>query len=226
MSPSKGNLDTPKWWKLPLAVVLITLAWLFLWFYPWQEKLHHIYWLQLGVGLTMFIVPGFCIYSLLSDRPSFEFNSITYGFVISHLIFALLGTVGRLIHLSFETISFIMMLLGLILLLIYLLPEFKRGIKFQMDRKRAAYFLSLLPILLIAFLVSLIVIQRVLSDDDLTYLAYITNWQYSTCLGFNDILFGVSEWVSMRGWLLGAPVAPALRAVMSGGGGGVWGGGY
>jgi len=215
MSLPRFFAGTSKWWKLLSAAVLITLAWLYLWYFPWQTKMHHIFWLQLGLGLAIFIVPGLCVYGLLSDRPNLEFNHVTFGFVISHLIFAFLGTVGRFIHLSFESITFLMMALGLILVLIYILPKVDRGIKFQMDQERSTYIFSILPILLVSLLVSLIVIQRVLNDDDLTYLAYITNWQYSTHLDFNDPVFGESQLVSLRFWLMSVPFAQALLAEIS-----------
>lgn len=206
---------TSKWWKQAFAAVLITFAWLFLWLYPWQAEMHRIYWLQLGAGLTIFILPGLCLYGLLSDRSSFTFNHITFGFVISHLIFALLGTAGRLVHLSFEVISLLMMALGLILLLTYFLPMVKRDIKFRAGRERSAYFLYILPVILVSLLAGLVVIQRVLSDDDLTYLSYITNWQHSTHLDFNDLVFGESQLVSIRFWLMSAPFAQALLANLS-----------
>jgi len=203
-----------KWWKLPLAV-LITFVWLLLWYFPWQANLHHIFWLQLGVGLGIFIVPGFCVYGLLSDRPQLEFNHLTFGFVISHLIFALLGTTGRFIHLSFESITFLMMVLGLILILVYVLTKVRRENKFQMDRERWSYILATLPILLVSLPVILIVIQRTLSDDDLTYLAYVTNWQHSTHLDFNDLIFGESQLVHLRFWLMSASFAQAFLAEIS-----------
>jgi hypothetical protein len=206
---------TSKWWKQAFAAVLITFAWLFLWLYPWQAELHHIYWLQLGAGLAIFILPGVCLYGLLSDRSSLKINLLPFGFVISHLIFGLLGTAGRLMHLSFETISLLMMVLGLILLLACLLPLVNRGINFQVDRERFAYFLYLIPVLLISFLTGLIVIQRILSDDDLTYLAYLTNWQNSTRLDFNNPVFGEPQLVSIRFWLMSVPFAQALLADLS-----------
>src|SRR6185295_10475097 len=104
MAVSKFFTGTAKRWKRLLAAVLITFGWLYLWYFPWQAKLHHIFWLHLGVGLAIFIVPGLCIYGLLSHRSDLEFNHVTYGFVISHLVFAILGTVGRFIHLPFESI--------------------------------------------------------------------------------------------------------------------------
>ena len=200
MSLLKYFTETSKGRKQALAAVLVIIAWLWLWYFPWQAKLHHIYWLQLGMGLAIFVIPGFCAYGLLSDHPDLKFNHVTFGFVISHLIFAFLGTVGRFIHLSFETITFLMMILGLILLLIYILPKVGSGIKFQIDQERFSYILSMLPILMVSFLASFIVIQRVLGDDDMTYLAYVTNWQYSTHLDFNDLIFDKLQLVSPRFW--------------------------
>src|SRR5688572_22163919 len=100
-----------KWWKQILAAVLIIIIWLYLWYFPWQAELHHIFWLQLGVGLVIFIAPGFCVYGLLSDHPDFRFNHVTFGFVISHLILALLGTAARFFHFSFESLVFLTMVL-------------------------------------------------------------------------------------------------------------------
>ena len=64
-------------------------------------------------------------------------------------------------------------------------------------------------------LVSLIVIQRVLSNDDLTYLAYITNWQHSTHLDFKDLVFGADKFVHPRFWLMSVPFAQAFLAEIS-----------
>jgi len=208
-------LKASKWWKLLSTAVLITLAWLTLWYFPWQEKLHNIYWLQLGIALAVFIMPGFCIYGLLTNRSDLKFSYVTFGFAISHLVFAFLGAVGRLIHLSFETISFIMMMFGLILLLWYILPKVNHGFKFHLDRERSIYVVSVIPILLVSFLACLIVIQRVLGDDDLTYLAYLTNFQYSAPLKFNYPIIDVSQLATPRFWLMSAPFAQALLAEIS-----------
>lgn len=201
-------------WKL-LLTILAVVVWLFLWRFQWQAKLHHIFWLQLGVGLAIFIVPGFCTYGLLKDRPGLEFSHVTFGFVISHLIFALFGIVGRLIHLSFDAITFLMMAYGLIVLIAYILLKAEYDVKFQAHQDGRTYFLSVLPFLFISLLVSLIVMQRVLTDDDLSYLAFLTNWQHSTHLDFNDLIFGKSEWVQPRFWLMSAPFAQAFLAKVS-----------
>ena len=217
MTVSHFNFFTgaSKQWKFPLAAVFITIIWLYLWYFPWQDKLHHIYWLQLGGGLAIFIVPGACVYGLLKNHSNFEFNHVTFGFVISHLIFAIPGLVGRFIHLSFDAIEFIMMALGLILLLFYVLPKIEYGIKFNLDKEQFAYILSILPALFVSIMVSLIVIQRVVNSDDLTYLAYLNNLQQSPHLGFHDLIFGAPQVVSPRFWLISTPFAQAFLAEIS-----------
>ncbi len=61
----------------------------------------------------------------------------------------------------------------------------------------------------------LVVIQRVLTDDDMTYLAYLTRWQFSNRLDFNDLIFGEPSLVHPRFWLMSAPFAQALLADLS-----------
>lgn len=193
----------------------MTLLWSFLWFWPWQLGLQDFIWLRLGIALAIFIVPGLCIYGLLHHRQGHWTDHLTFGFVISHLIVASAGTIGRLVHVPFGLINDLMMVLGLTLLLLYLLPIVFRGISVQIDRASFRRMASAWPLLLIAALTSLIVIQRVLSDDDLTYLAYITNWQHSTHLDFKDLVFGAGQLVQPRFWLVSTPFAQAFLAEVS-----------
>jgi len=210
------TLKDTHWWKLLLWTILLTLVWSFLWFWPWQPGLQDFVWLRLGVALLIFIVPGLSIYGLLTKRQGRWTDHLTFGFVISHLILAAAGTIGRLVHVSFGLIKDLMMLLGLILLLLYVLPIVSKGISFQISRTSLGRIASAWPLVLIAVLVSLIVIQRVLSSDDLTYLAYITNWQHSTHLDFKDLVFGADRLVQPRFWLMSVPFAQAFLADISG----------
>jgi len=193
----------------------VTLVWSLFWFWPWQRGLQDFIWLRLGIALLVFIIPGFAIYGLLADRQSHWTDHLTFGFVISHLIIASAGTMGRLVHVSFDLIKDLMMLVGLILLLLYSLPMASRGISLQINRANLRRMVSLWPLILISVLVSLIVIQRVLSTDDLTYLAYITNWQHSTHLDFKDLVFGADQLVHPRFWLMSVPFAQAFLAEIS-----------
>lgn len=105
-----------------------------------------------------------------------------------------------------------MALTGLILLLAYLLPIIQEKTRFFDWQININSILPVLLLLLVACVACLIVIQRVLSDDDLTYLAYVTNWQNSIHLDFNEIIFGTSNLTHPRFWLLSAPFAQALLA--------------
>src|SRR5687768_8758308 len=194
---------------------LLILIWLFLWFWPWQLGLQDFIWLRLGIALAIFIVPGLSIYGLLNNSQARWTDHLTFGFVISHFIIAFMGTVGRLVHVSFGLMKDVIMGLGLIVLLLYFLPIAFRGITVQINRATIQRIASALPLLLIAVLIGLIVIQRVLSDDDLTYLAYITNWQHSTHLDFEDLIFGTGQLVQPRFWLVSAPFAQAFLAEVS-----------
>jgi hypothetical protein len=203
------------WRKLILWTVLLTLVWSFLWFWPWQQGLQDFIWLRLGVALLIFIVPGLFIFGLLTDRQGRWTDYLTFGFVISHLIIASAGLAGRLIHVSFGVIKDLMMLVGLLLLLLYLLPIASRGISIQTNRTSLGRIASVWPLILILVLVSLIVIQRVLSNDDLTYLAYLTNWQHATHLDFKDLILGTDQLVHPRFWLMSVPFAQAFLAEIS-----------
>lgn len=200
----------PKHWALLLA-----LLWFAGWYLPWQVNLNPYPWFRLGIALILFILPGMCVYGL-AMRHTFTFSHITFGFVISHLMFALLGAAGRLFHLSFETIKFLMAAAGTIFIVLYLpLVILHHGINSQIKTIRKSGLLTAALIILAALAACFIVVQRALTDDDLTYLAFVTNWQNSPRLDFNDVIFGVPEPVQPRFWLMSAPFAQALLADLS-----------
>ena len=196
--------------------MIAVLIWLGAWYLPWQGWFQQFQWLRLGLGLAAFIVPGLAVYGLLNNRSGFEFNHITFGFVISHLMLAILGTAGRFFNWSFDTIKFLMAAMGGILLLIFLLRGKSEVPTIQVDRAGWLTRLSvILPLVFLSLLVSIAAIQRFVSDDDLTYLAYLNNWQYSTGLDFLDPVFGDGNWARTRFWLMSAPFAQALLADIS-----------
>jgi hypothetical protein len=214
--PLTKTLKNTYWRKSLLWTVFVTLAWASLWFWPWQMGLQDFIWLRSGVALFIFIVPGLSMYGLLMDRQGRWTDYLTFGFVISHLLIASAGTIGRLVHVSFELIKDLMMLVGLILLLLYLFPIVSKGISLQINRTSIGRVASAWPLILISVLAGLIVIQRVLSNDDLTYLAYITNWQHSSHLDFKDLVLGADQLVHPRFWLMSVPFAQAFLAELSG----------
>jgi len=196
--------------------VILTAGWLLLWFVSWQSLPMLSMWFKLGVALIIFIVPGFCIYGLLQHAPSSWLNHFTFGFVISHLIIAVFGTLGRLLHFPFASLKHGMMALGLILLLYYTISRLD---SFKLPRFETSTFriiISTLPLILMVIFAALMTIQRVPSDDDLTYLALLTNWQNSSALNFNDVFFGADKLLSIRFWIVSTPFSQAFLSELSG----------
>lgn len=205
--------------KKRLAVVLslfIAAGWFFLWFVPWQAAVHGFSWLRLGIALLVFMTPGIALYALLAEQKSLWIDHITFGFVISHLLIAFLGTLGRIFHLPFQAVINVMMSLGMLLLLLTLYPILSSGLSFRINWTSFKNTASFWTLGLVAVLVALIVIQREFSDDDLSYLAFLTNAQYSAHLNFNDIFFGLSQPVTSRFWLMSVPFAQAFLSHFSG----------
>lgn len=199
-----------------LWIILLTIGWLLLWFAPWQSLFSYAIWFRLCIALIIFIVPGSCIYGLVQDKPTGWLNHVTFGFVISHLILAAFGTMGRFLHFPFDVLKHGMMALGLILLLFYAVSNLG---SIRLPRFTTPTFRSILstwPLILMVVLAGLMTIQRVLSDDDLTYLALLNNWQNSPALNFNDVFFGVEKLLSVRFWLVSTPFSQAFLAELSG----------
>jgi len=201
--------------KSLLWAVFIAFAWLSAWYLPWQGFIRYFSWFRLGIGILLFILPGSCIYGLLTRQHKFSFSHITFGFVISHLIIALLGTLGRFVHLSSEMVKILTILGGLIFIIPFLFSMMQNDIKINLRSIKIDHILPVFLLLLISGIACLVVIQRVLGDDDLTYLAYLTNWQHSSRMDFNDILFGKPQLVHPRFWIMSAPFAQALLADIS-----------
>jgi len=202
--------------KSMVWAVMLAAIWLFLWFVPWQSLAILSMWFRLGVALIIFIVPGFCIYGLLQDRSSGWLNRFVFGFVISHLILAVFGTLGRLLHFPFAYLKHGMMALGLILLLYYAISRLDSFKLPQLGISIPGNIVSALPLILMVICAALMTIQRVLSDDDLTYLALLTNWQNSSALNFNDVFFGADKFLSIRFWIVSTPFSQAFLSELSG----------
>jgi hypothetical protein len=202
--------------KIILWIIPITSIWLLLWFAPWQGLVAFSIWVQLGVALLIFILPGLCIYGLTQIESRGWLNYFTFGFVISHLLLALSGALGRLIHFPFGVLKHGIMALSLILLLLYAIPRLDSIRLPSFDTSVIRKILSYWPLALIILLAGLMTIQRTLSDDDLSYLAYLTNWQNSPALNFNDVFFGADKLSAVRFWLVSTPFSQAYLSDISG----------
>lgn len=195
---------------------VVTIGWSLLWLLPWQTALQNLPWLRLGIALGIFLVPGICLYGWLADRSSRWLNSLTFGFVISHLILAFLGTLGRSFQVPFESIKNLMMALSLILLLLQVVSGQGKMRFTRLEPSTLRNSFAHWPLALMIVLAGLMSIQRVLSDDDLTYLGFLTNWQKGSYLSFNDTFFGVEKPASIRFWIVSTLFSQAFLSQTSG----------
>ena len=109
----------------------------------------------------------------------------------------------------------IMMTLALILLLYYAIPKLAsfKFPRFEISIIKDVF--SFRPLALMILLAAMLAIQRTLSDDDLTYLAFLNNWQHSSALNFNDVFFGADKLASVRFWIVSTPFSQAFLAEIS-----------
>jgi hypothetical protein len=191
------------------------LAWSFLCLAPWQAWLGGNLWIRLGIALFVLVVPGGLLYLLLAREQHFA-DFFLFGLVLSHLMLALLGTAARSFHFSFETIRSGFLLLGLVLLIPFLRMRWleANGLALHGVKWRRVAVWSMLLVLMVS--VSLMTIGRVLSDDDLTYLAFVTKFQRMPALDFRDVFFGAEQLTMTRMWLVSSPFSQAFLADMSG----------
>jgi len=108
------------------------------------------------------------------------------------------------------------MAFSLLLLLLYAIPRLSQMRMPRLEASTIRNVLSAWPMVVIIVLTVLISIQRVLSDDDLTYLSYLINWQKAASLNFNDVFFGVDKLASVRFWIVSTPFSQAFLSDISG----------
>ena len=217
------TLTTKK--KIYIYIFFFSLGWFFLWLFPWQPWISTFIWLKVGISLTIFIFPGAFLYLLLSNDYQEWWNTITFGFVVSHFLIAMLGTIGRFTHIPFSVVKHSFLLLGFMLSLLYLVPSLN-----QSEPAHSHFSLRQIlmgwPLIIITVLAIAMSIQRVITSDDLTYLALLTKFQHSTSLDFNDIFLGSANTISPRFWIVSAPFSQAFLADFSQLHGVFWLGGF
>jgi len=208
---------------------LIGLAWILVWILPWGKLLSvegNIFlvfvvdMLKLGIALFLFIIPGMLLYVLIkrADEQRFGLPGILpIGFTLSVTIIAVIGLTGRLLGLSFSVVKYSFALIGLveIVLLMKQKPDFRtigNHVKtaIQSSLRNAPLVLTLILATLMTFHDYLFFI------DDTTYLAYLTNWQYSEQLGFKNIVHVADVVERARFWLAMNPMWQAVLADLSG----------
>jgi len=163
--------------------------------------------------MFIFIMPGFVLSLLLIDKRLTLPAHLTSGLAISVFIVGLLGLLGRKFHLPFTFIKIAFMLFGLVCLLLLVKYSFSGAQLYNQKKISITTMAALLFITLVGFAITL---KHGLKLDDFSYLAYLTTWQHSQALDFNDVFFGLGDVGQIRFWLAMLPMDQALLSEISG----------
>ena len=197
----------------PLAFIFIA-SWIAIWIVPWQSRVQTAYpWLSTLIALLVLILPGAALYALISGQIQPSTHHLTFGFVFSHLVLAVLGSTARLVNLPFVFVQQSMMLLGLGFGFLWLS---RVSIQETLITVKNQKWWDYIPTLLILLLAALMTIQRVINDDDLAYLARTVNWQSMPAMNFKDVYFGADKLDAVRFWIMSTPYSQAFLSGISG----------
>lgn len=204
----------------------LVFLWILLWFVPWGSRLYfetNIYlaffsgFFCLSLALILFITPGALLYISLSEKtePFFYLGIIPVGFSFSVMMIGLIGLMGRYLEFSFDTVKSLFFLIGLILLIFLQMKSDQ--INTSKLTQYLRHFLSNRILLFSLFLsISLAFNGLLFFIDDATYLAYLTNWQYSDRLGFQNLIHSPAVLELERFWLAMYPMGQAILSDLSG----------
>ncbi|HCR69995.1 MAG TPA: hypothetical protein DIW23_01000, partial [Anaerolineae bacterium] len=125
-----------------------------------------------------------------------------------------IGLLGRYLGFSFDTVKFLFFLIGLVFILTLLnrsIIEFSETITSVRN-----LFSNPVLIFTICLAFALTISDLLFFIDDLTYLSYLTNWQYSEQLGFQNIIHEPVVIELERFWLAMYPMGQAILSELSG----------
>jgi len=199
--------------RFGFAIISIVL-WVFLWYYPWGTLFSGIRWIQVAVGILLFIIPGSSITVMLSRKSSDWSGIILYGFVISITLVSFLGIIARVLELSFDFIYnglFIISTFSLCYIYIRWKPSFSIN---RSDWKKTLWIIILLiPLSVSIYTAAKLSIPPLIHDDDLSYNALLAYYRYADVLDFTDTVTHITR---VRFWLAFWPLAEAVIAQLSG----------
>lgn len=198
-----------------------------LWILPWGQWISFetniiltfvIGLIKLSIAIILFIAPGICIYLLCinkSEEKFFILGLIPIGFSLSVMLIGLIGLIGRLAGFSFFFVKSLFVLFGLV----FFLLVYKRNINISNSEliicfRNSANNLTLWFALGLSVLLTFT--DLLFFIDDTTYLAYLTNWQYSQNLGFQNIIHESTVTELERFWLAMYPMGQAILSELSG----------
>lgn len=204
------------------------LAWWVLFILPWGAWIgmvdnaylaFFIDLLRLGLALVLFIIPGAMLYLLMKKNvdAGFWLGLIPIGFAFSVTLIELFGLLGRVVGFSFFMARGLFVLAGAAMFV--LVTQSRLGLGWKQEQIAGTILSAfqnrqLVLALILAFFLTLH--DYLFFIDDTTYGAYLTNWQYSTQLGFMNIVHNTQTLEISRFWLAMFPISQSLLAAVSG----------
>ena len=208
------------------SLFVYSLAWIAIWIIPWgktppiQSSLAFpLDMFRLGIALVAFIMPGSLLYLLLSDNdPRTKLQGILpIGFAFSMFLVAVIGLIGRLLGFSFTLVKYTFAFVGLIELVLLFITNLDFSLYWRELLKALHSMVSNAPLSLALVLGTLMTFHdHLFFVDDFSYLAYLTNWQRSTQLGFINVIHETGMMENVRFWLALYPMGQALLSDLSG----------
>ena len=197
-----------------LIAITCLVFWVMLWQFPWQKWIGELRWIQVVIGMILFILPGSMVTYLHSKKPQNWIGIILYGFVISITIVSLFGVLARVFQLSFAFIYNSLFVIGSIYLVYLSLSKNLLGsIKLDRSINFTWTILLLIPLLISIYIAAKVAIPPLIHDDDLSYNALLAYYRYSNSLTFSDTVTHISR---VRFWLAFWPLVEAVIAKLCG----------
>lgn len=169
--------------------------------------------LRAGIGLALFLAPGGFLYLLLMPRARI-YSWVAIGFNLSYLLVAVLGLIGRAAHFPFAFVKYGFVVIGGVSGLAFFLSRGEGRGNVNESQEYLWSALLIIPVVCCA-LIGLRPTFTFDNGDDLTYLAYLTRWQHSDMLGFQEILYGTHNLDPVRFWVSLMPMGWALLAELT-----------
>ncbi len=190
-------------------LLLLPLMWVLLWILPWAGWLNIFPWLRLGISLLLFVIPGLIVSMLLAGVRFSLSGHFSSGLAFSVFFVGVLGFTGRIFHWPFEYIKYLFALSGLIALIKY------SALNYPLYKPARVSGRNLILLLFMIIFGIITNFHSRFSVDDLSYLAYLTNWQHVPMLNFEEVIFGTGVIDSVRFWWGMFPMSLALLAEIS-----------
>lgn len=191
--------------------IMLAFLWVLLWVFPWASWLES-NWIRLGISILIFTMPGMAISLFLTDKRLSLASHFTSGLALSGFLVALLGLLGRIFHLPFAYIKPVFALIGLLALIALVKHSRLEPQLYKPQRFSISTLILLLGMVVLGIIINF---QRELGGDDLSYLAYLTNWQHAQQLDFREVIFGSGNVDKIRFWVAMFPMNLAFLAEIS-----------